>query len=343
MIKRSLRYCYGRGVARVPVSVPKAHLEMVPLRPSREIVAAISPLYLAALIPASLLFVMSIFVVEMDEPVSSPVLITDFEPLPAPVPTIAASPAPVAKPQQPAVLEEQPEPQSLATTALEDVVVEIEIDAIESVERAPVPVRTAPVVAALRVSPGRSNTAARELAPMEAEAPPLALPDPASVQRQTTSLPSVSLAGPAPRPTLEAVAAERPTTLGSGLEGASAVAIANIPEPASPEGSGLGFEPVARAGATGPRPVDGVPLETLVACRSREREDVLKQELMHVVSAGRQCRGHGGTYRFLEAKNLNAFSMGVTNDPGRELGNRCEELERAQACVDDQRSGRVQP
>ena len=47
-----MRAAYGRGAARVAVPIPRLSLEMAPQRPAVEIAAALSPLYLAVLLPA---------------------------------------------------------------------------------------------------------------------------------------------------------------------------------------------------------------------------------------------------------------------------------------------------
>ncbi|MFT5444314.1 MAG: hypothetical protein ACI8W3_003369, partial [Myxococcota bacterium] len=87
----------------------------------------------------------------------------------------------------------------------------------------------------------------------------------------------------------------------------------------------------------------GVPLQTLAACDSRAREDSLKQQLMLSADNGTTCVAADGTYSFLEAKNLNAFLMHITRDVHRQLGNRCDELVRAQMCVATRQVGGVQP
>ncbi len=124
----------------------------------------------------------------------------------------------------------------------------------------------------------------------------------------------------------------------------AAAPVAAIPESEQSDRGGLGFEPAAGRGAGSARgALSGVPLEALAPCESLAREDELKQTLMRDVAAGRECAGRDGIYRFIETRNVNAFSMGVREPSGRTLGNRCEELERAIACVHIQRNGRFQP
>ena len=62
-------------------------------------------------------------------------------------------------------------------------------------------------------------------------------------------------------------------------------------------------------------------------------EDSLKRKLVAAVEIRSKCVSTAGTYHFVETKNLNAFSMMIGRAPGRNAGDRCDELERALACV----------
>ncbi len=75
-------------------------------------------------------------------------------------------------------------------------------------------------------------------------------------------------------------------------------------------------------------------MESLAACRSRAREDALKQQLMAEVLDWPECSNSVGRFSFLEMKNLNAFLLRVVPMAARELGNRCDELIRARKCLE---------
>jgi len=77
----------------------------------------------------------------------------------------------------------------------------------------------------------------------------------------------------------------------------------------------------------------GVPLATLAACITDRAEDSLKRKLVAAVDIRSKCVSAAGTYHFVETKNLNAFSMLIERSPGREAGDRCDELELALTCV----------
>ncbi len=345
ILRNTLRGAYGRGVAKVPIVVPRAGLEMVPLRPSREIVAAISPLYLAAAIPLSLVFLLSVLVVSTEVPRPSPVVVAEFDE-PVVAQTISEPPAavPVDKEVEPAPQVERDSEQLAATPMPASAPIEIEIDAIDPVRNAP-PSR-APVtrVAAVRVPKGQATRPSDELQFTADDSFDLARASDAPLPRATPDLPSVSMEGPGARPDVEITKAGAPEGYDEGFEETAALPVATVPDAADTGRGGLGFEPVARRG--GPvsgRSLAGVPLEALAPCESLAREDELKQALLRDVVVGGECAGRDGTYSFIETRNVNAFSMGVREPSGRALGNRCEELERAIACVEIQRNGRLQP
>lgn len=357
MISWSLRLRYGRGAARIAVSLPRPGLEMVRLHPSREIVASIFPLYLAALLPAGMCLtgmLMSMIELLPREPSApSPVVLIDYliddsvgyqnpEPALAQPTKAHTDPAPIVAEAQP-----QPRPLPALLDPISEALSAIAIDGLDVMGRARGVVAVARVRDALRAEARPTGPLASEFAPVAGDAPPVELPASARLQSAALALPAVSLRGPALSAALEGVEALRATPFRSGLGTPQRPAVARLPQPATRAISQLAFPAVADRSMDGSVAagggIDGVPLETLAACRSREREDALKQQLMLAVTNGSLCSAAGGSYRFLETKNLNAFLMRVARDSERELGNRCDELMRAQMCVEAQRVGRVQP
>ncbi len=352
-LRNRLRGAYGRGVARVPVKVPRSGLEMVPLRPSREIVAAISPLYIAAAIPLSLLFLLSVLVVYTEAPTPGAVVVAEFEPLPGsvePEEVAAAKPEPLPSPIEKTAPEPAPEAIASAPSPPPSArPIEIEIDAVDPFSK-PLPSRApATRVAAVRVPERKNGLAANDMTVEAGDSFDLVRAATTELPRSNASLPAVSMAGPVERPDVEVGEAGAPSHFGASLEPAAAPAVAALPEAGESERGGLGFTPVARessGGGGGGGAIAGVPLEALAPCESLAREDELKQTLLRAVRAGTQCEGRDGHYRFIETRNVNAFSMGVLERDARTLGNRCEELERAISCVETQRNwhdGRVEP
>jgi len=347
-LRNTLRGAYGRGVARLPVAVPRGGLEMASLRPSREIAAAVAPLYLAASIPLCLLFLLSMAVVYSEPPPPGKIVVTEFE-----VP--AAPPHPVARPLEPepvvAKQPPQPEPEPTVAQRVEPTPaarpIEIEIDAVDPVA-SPLPRRSAPArIAAVRV-PVRSEARPIETPHVDArDSLALVAAVTRELPRSRASLPAVSTPGPAARLDGEIAEAGEPANFAAALGSADAPQVAALPETPASDRGGLGFTPVGRdpssGGGSPGGAIAGVPLEALAPCESLAREDELKLVLLRGVSAGNQCSGEDGTYRFIETRNVNAFSMGVREPSARALGNRCEELERAIACVENQRNGRVEP
>jgi hypothetical protein len=329
---------------------------MVPLHPSREIVASLSPLYLAALLPAGLCLtglLMSMLALLPRAPSApSPVVLIDYwiddsvgyknlEPAVAQPAKAHSDPAPIV-----AEAQLQPRPLAALPDPMSEVPPEIAIDGLDVMGRARVVVAVARVRGALRAEPRPTGLLASEFAPVASAAPPVELPASVPVPSGALELPAVSLRGPAWSAALEGVEALRATPFRSGLETPRRPVVARLPQAVSRAISKLAFPAGANpstGGSVASGGIDGVPLETLAACRSREREDALKQQLMLAVTNGSLCSAAGGNYRFLETKNLNAFLMRVARDSERELGNRCDELMRAQMCVEAQRVGRVQP
>jgi hypothetical protein len=79
--------------------------------------------------------------------------------------------------------------------------------------------------------------------------------------------------------------------------------------------------------------LSGVPLGSLAACVTDREEDALKRRLVAVLGERQECASDAGRYRFVEAKNLNAFLMWVERAPGRKQADRCVELTLALDCV----------
>lgn len=349
-----LRGAYGRGVARAPVMIPRSGLEMVPLRPSREVVAAVSPLYLAASIPVCLLFLLSVLVVYTEAPAPSPIVVTEFTPVSAPKPELpevivepeppapatarvakAAEPAPKVEPEAVAILDSPPAARPI----------EIEIDAVDAMtplEATPGLRSETTRIAAIKVGTDRARP---EIAPAPAAlATSLVRATEVPLPRASAALPHVSLAAPDAPVDGAAPLAAAPADYDAGIEPAAAPGVVELPEAEALERGGLGFS-APGGGTPGPArsTLAGVPLEALAPCESLAREDELKQTLLREVRTGHECAGSDGSYRFIETRNVNAFSMGVREGQSRALGNRCEELERAIACVALQRQGRTEP
>jgi hypothetical protein len=98
--------------------------------------------------------------------------------------------------------------------------------------------------------------------------------------------------------------------------------------PPEPEGESRG-----ESGDIRPGLLQGVPLASLAACESNEREDRLKQRILASVRSTRACESEAGTYHFLQTNNLNAFLMWIEKAPSRHSRNRCGELDLALACL----------
>lgn len=349
MINWSFRYCYGRGAANVAVPAPRRALEMVPRRSSREFAAALAPLSFALLLPLSVLLLAVInWTLASTENISNNIsnsrvtVVMERTAVPvAPKPIVQPSAETPAIELATAAVEPEPLPAENALvaappTALEAVLA-FEIDGIGSAPQIPVLPAASSIPKLVNVEAGKAGTRAADVAPAANASAPI---DVANLDRATfelPGLPAVSLAAPAPNPNVEGVPGESASPFAQGLGTPSAPSVAQLPGPVGSRFAGIELESTAlgqSSGGAGAGALDGVPLETLAACSSREREDNLKQQLMRSIESGSQCTGLGGTYSFLEAKNLNAFLMRVSRDTQRALGNRCDELMRAQMCVD---------
>ncbi|MCP4039791.1 MAG: hypothetical protein GY733_22800 [bacterium] len=80
--------------------------------------------------------------------------------------------------------------------------------------------------------------------------------------------------------------------------------------------------------------VRGVPLGSLASCVSDRQEDLLKQQVLAAVGNREACVSSHGAYRFVETKNLNAFSMWIERANRRVASDRCVELKHALACLE---------
>ncbi len=343
MTSRVLRLHYGRGAAQVAVAAPRLRLVTVPPRSVvLEGAAAISPLVLAALLPMSILMMSAVARQETDRPAASAVVRVEYpapaeEPALAPVrpQTATPTPAPTNSAPTPASAPTLAQAQAAPPPAMPDAAT-IEIDRLELVRTAPAPPAELPARIALEVAAAHVGPDASDLSPARSDAPPLELPQVARVSPSRQRLPAVSLPGPALGTSLAGVNAVASPAPRPGLVAPGSPAVARLPEPSVSGASDASFLAVgasAEGGLAVSGEIVGVPLETLAACRSRQREDSLKQGLILAVAKGAQCTGYGGTYSFLETRNLNAFLMHVARDTQRELGNRCDELMRAQMCV----------
>ena len=293
-----LRRYYGRGAARVLVPMPRVPIETVPLRPGREVLASLSPLYLALLLPLGALLLEINNLVPVTREIPPTIRLMAYEKLervpeeqsqlPMPLQVVASEPPPRAVSDTP---EPVPSLQAIAPVPTGVALADIEMDQFDDMLPLPTAAATRVRVASL-ARPRPQGISATHFEPVEREAPPPVLA--AAAPTSAIALPPVSLPGQNRNPI-----------------------------------------PVAL--------LEGVPLDSLAACRSRDRENRLKQELMLVVGPGTECTGLGGSYSFLETKNLNAFLLRIARDPGRELGNRCDELMRAQTCVTAQRVAGVLP
>ena len=105
---------------------------------------------------------------------------------------------------------------------------------------------------------------------------------------------------------------------------------------AASNASGRGASPGNQGVAPGIR---GVALGSLASCVSDRQEDALKQRVLAVVGARRECASSAGRYRFVETRNLNAFLMWVERAPARDGGDRCDELAFAIECLSNIASG----
>ncbi len=62
-------------------------------------------------------------------------------------------------------------------------------------------------------------------------------------------------------------------------------------------------------------------------------EDALKQRVIAAVTTQKQCTSRSGAYRFVQAKNLNAFLMLIERAPSRPRVDRCVELRLTLECL----------
>ncbi len=97
--------------------------------------------------------------------------------------------------------------------------------------------------------------------------------------------------------------------------------------------------------------VDGwqeVPLDALPDCSPPGRQDLLKKRILLAAPFQRECSHQGGSYRFVETRNLGAFLMWSRPNPDGWAGqprdrDACDVLERALACIGDRSSQESSP
>jgi len=109
--------------------------------------------------------------------------------------------------------------------------------------------------------------------------------------------------------------------------------------------------PTALASGSDPNGVDGwqeVPLDALPDCDPPGRQDLLKKRILLAASFERECTHRGGSFRFVETRNLGAFLMWSRPIPAGSAGqprdrDACDVLERALACLGDPSSQESRP
>jgi hypothetical protein len=100
------------------------------------------------------------------------------------------------------------------------------------------------------------------------------------------------------------------------------------------------------AGSSSGTALDGwqeVPLDELPDCTPAGRQDLLKKRILLAVPFQQECSHQGGSYRFVETRNLGAFLMWSRPNPGQRAGqprdrDACDVLERALTCLGDRSS-----
>ena len=197
-----------------------------------------------------------------------------------------------------------------------------------------------------------------EAAPRASEPPRLALRPVTAAPARPRPAPSFDLGAPAaPGLASEAtppVSTARAATPAPVAQHASARSVARPPAslalPALSAGAPVhdpGAEPTpSRVAARDPAPASsggrsrsndpklrGVALGSLASCLSDQQEDALKLQLVALVGEPAECVSAAGRYRFVETRNLNAFSLWVERAPARPAADRCVELTHALDCV----------
>ncbi len=327
-----LRFRYGRGAARLLVSVPEPGFETVPSSTAGILVGRLGHLSLA------LALAMSLVLLSRQTPVTplpaAPVAVSYWAPGPesavlsrAPADSFALDATVVDSPAEPVLpdlgpVHEEPAAREVAERAA--IVRDLPRITTESIgidPVAPAPELHAPRrgVAARRravgLPPQTASTAPR-IANIAAVAGPavavqIASLPPVTRRRSLDALPAVS-SGPrevagvaAPESIAPEFAPEAIPAIEHQFHTPTqdpAIEIPEFPIPDLASDPGLGS-------ADGIR---GVRLESLPVCRSRNREDALKLQLLAEAGSRESCANDTGQYNFLETKNLNAFLMRVS-------------------------------
>ncbi len=265
---------------------------------------------------------------------------------PEPLPVPAPAPAPVARRTPPPVQIDAPRAQpapveSESQTAWRAPAVEtrklpaaaalprVAIDSVAADASAPaqLPSRVSSLPPGV---PGPKRAAAPA---MPRVAPPAAVDTTLPGDEPVTTLPARADAPAAPaaranvrpgpaRPVAFAGAANTSATSAPGeTRAATRERVAAAPLPSAPQRA----EPEEK--------LRGVPLSTLAACRTDQREDELKLSVLGAVGKRKECSSAAGLYRFVETKNLNSFLMWIERAPGRAAVDRCGELAYALKCL----------
>jgi len=294
-----------------------------------------------------------VVVAEAPKPKPKPKLIPKPEPM-KPAPKLVR-PEPPRPPPPPAPVARRPPP--------------VQIDAPKAPPAAPVETASqtawrSPAVETRKIptAPALPRVAIDSVAGPSAEAPPEAprrvsslppgvagprrAPAPAIPRMDLPAAAATTLPGdepvaaPATRAAAPAPAPERPAARGPARPVAFAGAAAESATHTPVETSGSMRERIAAAPMPSAAPrtepdkkLRGVPLSTLAACRTDQREDALKLQVLGAVGNQRECSSAAGIYRFVETKNLNSFLMWIERAPGRAAVDRCGELAYALSCL----------
>jgi len=80
--------------------------------------------------------------------------------------------------------------------------------------------------------------------------------------------------------------------------------------------------------------IQGVPLHDLIACPNALDERALKKKILKIIGDNKKCNSPvHGKFLFLGTGRFTSFDMIIMPVSGRELSNRCEELENAYLCL----------
>jgi hypothetical protein len=341
-----LRQQYGFGAARLLVHAPPLARCEPPARgaPVAPVAAFAGLVALALAVPWLAPRPQdALEIVMLEPPLPAPT------PEPPPAPEIEAPPEPaIEEPAQvvaaiaPPVARSAPAIPQIARPVPPPAAPRVEAPRAPALPQAPEPLR-APELPRVP-EPPRAPEPTRVVArPMPSVAAPRAAPEPVRVARLAPPAPAAAPLRAAARPEVVAsVRAERPAAprAASAARPQPAVSAPAAPAPAARKPSrGLPERPAAPAASASasshaPEPLlAGVPLGSLASCVSDREEDRLKREVIALVSGRGECTSEAGRYRFLEARNLNAFLMSIERAPSRRAVDRCVELSLALDCL----------